>query len=101
MTHSRRSFLRALGTGVVIIPLNAVGIQAQVAAADTPKLDPNDATAQALGYTHAAPNPSKICSSYKCTRAPAPLNGGAARYSPAKWSTPKVGVLRGALNYMT
>ena len=63
MTHSRRSFLRALGTGVVIIPLSAVGIQAQVAAADTPKLDPNDATAQALGYTHAAPNPSKSCSS--------------------------------------
>ena len=49
MMQSRRSFLQALGAGAVIISLSAVSFQTQVAAADIPELDPNDATAQAPG----------------------------------------------------
>ena len=61
MTQSRRSFLRNLGAQAIAIPFVAFGCQTLVRAAETPELDPDDAAATALGYTHAAPNASKNC----------------------------------------
>ena len=61
MSSSRRKFIHALGAQVIAIPLGAIAYPALVLATDTPKLDPADPTATALGYTHAAPNPNKNC----------------------------------------
>ena len=84
MMQSRRSFLRALGTGAVIIPLSAVSFQVRVAAANIPELDPNDATAQALGYTHAAPNPSKSCSDCQLYKGSSTAKWGRCAVFPGK-----------------
>ena len=61
MTQSRRSFLRKLSAQAIAIPLVTFGCQALVRAAETPRLDPDDSEAKALGYSHAAPNASKNC----------------------------------------
>jgi hypothetical protein len=61
MTQSRRSFLRKLAAQAIAIPFGTFGYQALVSAAETPRLDPNDSAATALGYTHTAPNASKSC----------------------------------------
>jgi hypothetical protein len=61
VTRSRRHFLRDLATGALAIPLAGIGCTGMAAAADTPRVDPRNAAAQALGYVHAAPNPSKPC----------------------------------------
>jgi hypothetical protein len=50
VNKNRRSFLYALGTGVIAIPLSALTHQAGALAADAPKLDLEDPTAKALEY---------------------------------------------------
>ena len=61
MTKSRRHFLQNLATGALAIPLVSIGYPGLALAASRPKVDPQGADAQALGYVHAAPNPSKRC----------------------------------------
>lgn len=61
MTKSRRHFLQHLASGALAIPLASIGYAGMASAADMPKVDPQDATAIALGYVNVAPNPSKRC----------------------------------------
>lgn len=60
MTRSRRSFLYALGTGVIALPLSTLTRDAAVLAAEQLSLD--DPTAKALQYVHDSPDPAKLCS---------------------------------------
>lgn len=59
MDKQRRIFIQQLGTGVATLSLTVLTTTAS--GSDRPKLDPEDSTAKALGYVHAAPNPSKRC----------------------------------------
>jgi hypothetical protein len=61
VTVSRRHFLHDLATCALAIPLASVGYSGLAMAADRPRVDPEGAAAKALGYVHAAPNPSKSC----------------------------------------
>ena len=61
MNKTRRSFLCALGTGVIAIPLGTLTSQGIALAAETPKLDPEDPAAKALEYVHESPDAAKRC----------------------------------------
>ena len=61
MNRTRRSFLYALGTGVIAIPLSTLTRQRSALAADAPKLDLEDSTAKALEYVHESPDATKLC----------------------------------------
>lgn len=61
MKHTRRLFLRALGTGAVAIPMSILVRQGAVIAGDRPKLDPEEEAAKALGYVLESSN-AKRCS---------------------------------------
>jgi hypothetical protein len=61
VNKTRRSFLYALGTGVIAIPLNTLTRQGSALAADAPKLDLEDPTAKALEYVHESPDTTKLC----------------------------------------
>jgi hypothetical protein len=52
-SQARRRFLKLAATGAVAAPIAAV-VLPQLAFADDPHLDPNDATAKALHYTEDA-----------------------------------------------
>lgn len=62
MKKSRRTFVCALGAGVVAIPLGSLAVSAQLQAADRPQLDPDDPTAKSLEYTHESQDANKRCS---------------------------------------
>ena len=61
MNQTRRSFLYALGTGVIAIPLSTLTREGSVSAADAPKLDPEDPTAKALEYVHVSADATQLC----------------------------------------
>jgi len=61
VNRTRRSFLYALGTGVIAIPLSTLTRQRSALAADAPKLDLEDSTAKALEYVHESPDATKLC----------------------------------------
>ena len=61
MNKTRRSFLYALCTGIITIPLSTLTRQGTALAADAPKLDLKDPTAKALEYVHESPDTTKLC----------------------------------------
>ncbi|MDH3761226.1 MAG: high-potential iron-sulfur protein [Gammaproteobacteria bacterium] len=61
MNKTRRTFLYALGTGVIAIPLSTLTREGIASAADAPKLDLEDPTAKALEYVHESPDATKLC----------------------------------------
>lgn len=61
MNKTRRSFLYALGTGVIAIPLSTLTRQGSTLAADAVKLDLEDPTAKALEYVSESPDATKLC----------------------------------------
>ena len=84
MTQSRRSFLRKLAAQAIAIPFGTFGYQALVSAAETPRLDPNDSAATALGYTHTAPNASKSCGGCQLFKGSATAQWGRCAVFPGK-----------------
>ena len=61
MNSKRRAMIRTLGAGVIAIPASTLTGAGRVLAADPPKLDPENATAKALAYTHESTDPAKSC----------------------------------------
>ena len=60
---SRRDFLRQAGAGTALVAMSAVlAPRISTAAGDLPKLDPGDAQASALEYTHESSMEGKHCS---------------------------------------
>ena len=71
MSISRRRIIRAASAPIIAIPLASLGLHRLAAASEKPRVDPEDPTAKALDYAHAAPNPSKRCANcqlYKGSR---------------------------------
>ena len=61
MNKTRRLFVRALGSGAMVIPLSSLIPGGFAQAASTPKLSPDDPAAKSLGYTHASTDAAKRC----------------------------------------
>ena len=61
MNKTRRSFLYALGTGVIAIPLSTLTREGSALAATAPKLELEDPTAKVLEYVHESPDATKLC----------------------------------------
>jgi hypothetical protein len=61
VANTRRSFLYALGTGAIAIPLSTLTRRGTGFADETPKLDLEDPTAKALEYVHESPDAEKLC----------------------------------------
>jgi hypothetical protein len=59
-TITRRKLLGATATAFVSIPLLSL-MSYSADAADTPKVDPNDAQAKALSYQEKSPNADSMC----------------------------------------
>ena len=59
MNKTRREFLYKVGKGALAVPLAGIIYPGTAQAAE--KIDPESDAAKALGYVHAAPNPSKNC----------------------------------------
>ena len=52
--------MKLAGSVTAIIPLSML-VGRQAIADDMAQVDPEDATAKALGYVHASPDPDKLC----------------------------------------
>lgn len=70
MTKSRRSFLCSLGAGVIAMPLSTLSRNEFAFASETPKLDPEDPSAKALGYVQQSPTTKRCggCQLYRGSR---------------------------------
>ena len=82
MKHlNRRQFL-GTATTVVLAPSLLIGGRAN--ASDLPKLDPEDAQAKALSYTHASPKPENLCSNCRLYTGAADAEWGGCAIFPGK-----------------
>src|SRR5210317_534326 len=61
VTKSRRTFLCALGTGAMVLPLSNLTRQGVALAAESSKVDPESPAAKVLEYVHESPNPLRRC----------------------------------------
>ncbi len=61
LNKTRRSFLYALGTGIIAIPLSTLTREGSALAATAPKLELEDPTAKVLEYVHESPDATKLC----------------------------------------
>lgn len=84
MINTRRSFLRALGTGAICLPLSTLTQSGKGSADETPKLDPEDATAKALGYVHESPDAEKQCKNCQLYTGEADAEWGPCAIFPGK-----------------
>ena len=82
--NTRRSFLCALGTGVIYLPLSTLTRRGQGAADEMPKLDPEDTTAKALEYVHESPDPEKLCKNCQLYTGEADAEWGPCAIFPGK-----------------
>lgn len=62
MNKTRRTFLYALGMGIIAIPLSSLTRRGMASAAKISKLDPEDPTAKTLAYVYESPDVAKRCS---------------------------------------
>ena len=62
MNKARRNFVNVFATGAMAIPLGALVSPRLVQAAEKPKLNPDDAAAKSLMYTHQSTAADKLCS---------------------------------------
>jgi len=63
MNKTRRLLLNALGSGLVAYPVVSLFASTPAQAADSPRLSPDDPSAQALNYTHESADAARACSS--------------------------------------
>ena len=87
---TRRQVLKLAGGATAIVPLATLSGR-QGFAADMVQVDPEDATAKALEYVHASPNPEQQCKTANYTRARMGRIGDRAISFPTKSSMRKVG----------
>ena len=82
-TITRRKLLGATATAIVSIPLLNLASRS-VAAADAPRVDPNDAQAKALSYTHQSPKPENLCTNCQLYTGSADADWGPCAIFPGK-----------------
>jgi len=61
VNKTRRLIVRALGSGVIALPLGTLAFPGAAQAGDTPKLSPDDPAAKSLEYTHTSTNTDRRC----------------------------------------
>lgn len=82
-TMTRREVLRLAGGATAIIPL-AMLTTHQAVATDMPQVDPEDATAKALGYVHASENAEQLCNNCQLYTGEAEAEWGQCTIFPGK-----------------
>jgi hypothetical protein len=82
-TITRRKLLGATATAIVSIPLLSL-VGRSLGAADMPRLDPNDAQAKALAYTHQSPKADNICGNCQLYTGSADADWGPCAIFPGK-----------------
>ena len=83
MKHlNRRNFIGTAAT-VALSPALLFASRS-VGAADMPRVDPEDAQAKALSYTHASPNPETLCSNCRLYTGAADSEWGGCTIFPGK-----------------
>ena len=73
---TRRGFLGQIAGATVIVAASGLVVGRAAVAGDLPQLDPNDATAQALAYTHQSTTDGQTCSNCQL------FQGGDAAWGP-------------------
>jgi hypothetical protein len=61
MNKTRRLLVNAVGSGIVAFPILSLLGSTRLQAADHPKLDPDDAVAKSLNYTHESADTARRC----------------------------------------
>lgn len=84
MNSNRRLILRALGSGAIVIPLASVGALAASIATNSPRLDPADATAKGLNYTHESADADRSCARCQFYSDPGAVEWGPCVIFPGK-----------------
>ena len=84
MNKTRRSLVCTLGKATVAIPLGALFLTADVVAADTPRLSPDDPAAMSLGYTHESGDNAKRCAGCQFYTASEDIEWGSCVIFPGK-----------------
>ena len=82
-TLSRRKFIASTAASIALSPALLVTSR-QAAAADTPRVDPNDPQAKALSYVHESPKPDNICANCRLYTGASDAEWGPCAVFPGK-----------------
>ena len=81
-TLSRRKFIASTATAIALSP--ALLLNSRAAAADAPRIDPDDPQAKALSYVHESPKPDSICANCQLYTGAADAEWGPCAIFPGK-----------------